>query len=48
MTQWRQYFDHVSPYEEGSSAKREAWRAGTEELVAAQKVGKWGEHVWLR
>jgi hypothetical protein len=45
---WHRYFGHAAPYKDGSSAKREAWRAGTEELMAAQRVGKWGEYVWPR
>ncbi len=49
MTTWRRYFDNKTEhiYEPASSARRQAWSCGTEELLATNKVVTWGEWVWL-
>jgi hypothetical protein len=49
VTTWRRYFDQKTEhvYAAGSSARRQAWACGIEELLATRKVVIWGEWVWL-
>jgi hypothetical protein len=47
VTTWRSYFDQTTAYEAGSSARRQAWSSGMEELIASGAVIVWGDWAWL-
>lgn len=47
VTTWRSYFDQTTAYEAGSSARRQAWATGMEELIATGQVVVWADWAWL-
>jgi hypothetical protein len=46
LEQWRDMFKRMSPYDD-DDARRQAWKRGTERLLADRLVTKWGDWVWL-
>lgn len=47
-TVWREYCDRGTiSSSEKASARRMAFKRAADGLIAAGRVGKWGEHVWL-
>ena len=49
VTLWRNYFEQITAYEKGSSALRQAWSVGQQELLKpGGSAAKWADWVWLR